>query len=78
MKLYIVVSEDSEEALERQIEGFINDGWDLQGGVSVCAYPTPDESNAPFLWSVNHIFSQALFRDNSEPPPQLERGNRRV
>lgn len=55
-KTHIVACDVKE--FDRQLEGFINEGWDLVGGISI----TTDDSNDTVL------FAQALTRVEGEEP----------
>lgn len=70
MKTYQVVRRDTCDELEEAVNAFINQGWELVGGVSVSishgVYTDRDDSVCSSEYA---LWAQAIKRAESEPVP---------
>jgi hypothetical protein len=61
MLQYYLVRTDHPDKLDEQVNERLAQGWQLQGGVSMCAIPNPNEPDK--LW---WTYAQAMVREVKE------------
>lgn len=63
---YVVLQGNSLDEIIAEVERFLAEGWELQGGISVA--PFPDEVDGKFITCL--VFHQALVREIKKGKPK--------